>query len=353
MGGLGGWDQWQASIMPVVDFNGDGLVDSKDLAILAENWGWSESQCDIGPFAWGDGNVDERDLAVLAEYMDVRGPVVAHSPRSRDPEVARDVILTWTPGDLAQTHDVYLGTSFDDVNKADRANPLGVLVSQGQEPNTYDPPGLLERGTTYYWRVDEVGAATTYRGFVWSFTVPEYVVVDNFERYTNKSPNRVFQTWIDGTGFSADEFFPNRVPGNGTGAVVGHDPADGDIMERTIVHTGLQSMPFGYNGLSEATRTFDQVQDWTANGLKTLVLYFYGASTNEPGGLYVKVNGTKVSYNGDPNVLATPVWTQWDIDLSSVGSLSAVQTLTIGVSSGQGKLYIDDIRLYRVAPAVP
>nr|MBP8305377.1 hypothetical protein [Phycisphaerae bacterium] len=162
-----------------------------------------------------------------------------------------------------------------------------------------------------------------------------------------------FQAWIDGTGFSADEFFPNITPGNGTGAVVGHDPDDGDIMERQIVHTGLQSMPFGYTGLSEATRTFDPAQDWTADGLKNLVFWFCGTATNEPGELYVKVNGAKASYNGDPTALASPVWTQFAIDLSSVGGLSAVQTLTIGVSSGQGMLYIDDVRLYRAAPQVP
>ena len=304
----GTWENWQSSILPIIDFNGDGTVDTKDLTILAEEWGSSESFCDIGPFAWGDGVVDARDLAVLGEYMDVRGPVVAYSPRSHDSEVPRDVILTWTPGDLAQTHDVYLGTSFEDVNKADRANPVGVLVSQGQEPNTYDPPGLLEWGKTYYWRVDEVGA-TTYRGFVWSFSIPEYIVVDNFERYTNQSPDRVFQTWIDGGGFSADEFFPNRTPGNGTGAVVGYDPANGDIMERTIVHAGVQSMPFGCNGVSEATRTFDVAQDWTADGITALVLFFCGALTNEPGELYVKVNGAKASYHGDPNALAAPVQT--------------------------------------------
>ena len=105
------YDNWQAPILPVVDFNADGKVDSKDLAILSDNWGRNEPLCDIGPFAWGDGIVDEQDLAVLAEYMDVRGPVVAHSPGSHAVEVPRDVVLSWTPGDFAPIHDVYFGTS--------------------------------------------------------------------------------------------------------------------------------------------------------------------------------------------------------------------------------------------------
>ncbi|MBN2129630.1 MAG: hypothetical protein JW741_09040, partial [Sedimentisphaerales bacterium] len=39
-----------------------------------------------------------------------------------------DSVLSWAPGAEAATHDVYLGTVFDDVNDASRANPLGVLV---------------------------------------------------------------------------------------------------------------------------------------------------------------------------------------------------------------------------------
>jgi hypothetical protein len=45
-------------------------------------------------------------------------------------------------------------------------------------------------------------------------------------------------------------------------------------------------------------------------------------------------------------------WKQWNIDLPAAADLGAVQSLTIGVSGGQGMLYIDDIGLYRSAPAV-
>jgi hypothetical protein len=70
--------------------------------------------------------------------------------------------------------------------------------------------------------------------------------------------------------------------------------------------------------------------------------------------LYVKINGTKVVYNGKPEALTRILWTQWNVDLSSMGgNLGSVGSLTIGVSgSGKGTLYIDDVRLYRSAPAV-
>jgi hypothetical protein len=53
------------------------------------------------------------------------------------------------------------GPCFDDVNEASRTDPMGVLVSQSQDANTYDPPGLLDIGRTYYWRVDEVNVRRT------------------------------------------------------------------------------------------------------------------------------------------------------------------------------------------------
>jgi len=68
-GGMGGDDIWTASIDPIVDFNGDGIVDLADLSILIERWDTDDSVCDIGPMPWGDGVVDGRDLLVLAESM--------------------------------------------------------------------------------------------------------------------------------------------------------------------------------------------------------------------------------------------------------------------------------------------
>jgi len=95
------------------------------------------------------------------------------SPADGAVDVSRDSILTWTPGESAIAHDVYFGTDLDDVNLASRADPRAVLVSEGQDPNTYDPTVPLELGQTYYWRVDEVNAppdSTVFQGYVWAFT---------------------------------------------------------------------------------------------------------------------------------------------------------------------------------------
>ncbi|MCK4292162.1 MAG: PD40 domain-containing protein [Planctomycetes bacterium] len=67
-GGTGGIDIWQAPIIPVVDFNGDGIVNLKDFSKLALYWRQNESSVDIAPATLGDGKVDIRDMVVLGEH---------------------------------------------------------------------------------------------------------------------------------------------------------------------------------------------------------------------------------------------------------------------------------------------
>ena len=59
---------WQAPIVPIVDFNGDGKVDLQDLQALIEHWGQKEPAFDIAPPPLGDGTVDAKDLEVLMCY---------------------------------------------------------------------------------------------------------------------------------------------------------------------------------------------------------------------------------------------------------------------------------------------
>jgi hypothetical protein len=144
----------------------------------------------------------------------------AGQARNPDPadgatEVYFKPVLAWTPGKFAATHDVYWGTSFDDVNNAGRADPLGVLVSRDQDANTYDPAGPLDFGRTYYWRIDEVNAApdsTIYRGMVWSFT-------------TEAAADPITNVTATASSTHASASAANTVNGSGlTGALHGTDP---------------------------------------------------------------------------------------------------------------------------------
>jgi len=68
--GSGGYDLWQVTILPVVDFNADGNVDTDDLLILIGYWGQDEPLCDICPTPVGDGIVDVDDLVVFISYWE-------------------------------------------------------------------------------------------------------------------------------------------------------------------------------------------------------------------------------------------------------------------------------------------
>jgi len=129
---------------------------------------------------WYDGAMDDiriyNRVLSLEEIQRMLVPELSSMPIPADGAggLREDVILEWTPGISAQSHDVYLGTVFDEVNQAGRNNPMNVLISRNQNDITYDPAGSLEFDQTYYWRVDEVEADGTkiHTGQVWSFTVP-------------------------------------------------------------------------------------------------------------------------------------------------------------------------------------
>ncbi|HRS12180.1 MAG TPA: discoidin domain-containing protein [Sedimentisphaerales bacterium] len=143
----------------------------------------------------GKFNLTEKGKAVFANailYMmgeDIEpGRAASPTPDDGATDVPRDVVLGWKPGEGVATHDVYFGTSADDVAAASRANPMGVLVSQGQAGDTYDAADLLEFSQTYYWRVDGFAAdgVTQYAGKIWSFTTePIAYPVENIVATTN------------------------------------------------------------------------------------------------------------------------------------------------------------------------
>jgi len=299
---------------------------------------------------------------ILAQYglSEVQFMVIPTSARYPSPEMdAMNVdplgVLTWRPGRKAGDHVVSVGLDPDAMGDS-------ITLTNNQ----VDMSALnLELGQTYTWTVNEVNETETpsvFSGDLWSFSTQDFFVVDDFEGYSNLSPNRPFQTWLDGFGYSADEYFPVEYGGNGTGAGIGHDiwvitspHFDGEIMEMDTVHSGNKSMPFYFNGAgSQTDRSFTPSQDWSQAGATTLVITFFG-SPGSTGQLYAKINNVKVDYGGNANNLALPVWSQWNIDLASLNTnLSSIQTLSIGVDgNASGMILLDDIRLYANAPALP
>jgi len=216
------------------------------------------------------------------------------SPANGKQEVPRDADLSWRKGVFAETHNVYFGMDFNDVNEAGLTDPRGVLKGENQSDTSLELD-TLEFGKTYYWRVDEVNAppdTTTYKGDVWSFTVLNFIIVDNFETYDVN--DKIYEAWSD-------------YAVNNTGMTVGY--FDPPYVEETTVHTGSQSMPLYYDNdgtvnegtalqktgtlyYSETKYPFDNAQNWTANDVESLSLWHKGYSekvgdfVEESGGIY-------------------------------------------------------------------
>jgi len=220
-------------------------------------------------------------------------------PANQAMDVPRDTALSWLAGDKADTHNVYFGDNFDDVNEASVNDPRNILLAENHTGSTFTIPNILEFNKTYYWRVDEVNAppeSEINRGNVWSFTTVNFVVVDDFENYTDYAPDDIYTTWKD--GYEIDE----------NGAWIGYDDPDFDagehFVETEIIHGGSQSLPYVYNNdakYSEAWRMLDSVRDWTADDIVNLSLWFrgnpayVGGFTEDPAGTYTVIStGTDI-----------------------------------------------------------
>ncbi|MBL7185609.1 MAG: LamG domain-containing protein [Phycisphaerae bacterium] len=114
--------------------------------------------------------------------------------------------LSWLPGSFAVSHDMYFGTSFDDVNNGAEGTFVGNLgvTSQVVGFPGFPAPEGLEPGTAYYWRIDEVNDADPngpWKGNVWSFSVPPKTAYfpDPADGAELVDPNAIF-TWTGGYG---------------------------------------------------------------------------------------------------------------------------------------------------------
>ncbi|MFB0553257.1 MAG: sugar-binding protein [Phycisphaerae bacterium] len=103
----------------------------------------------------------------------------ARRPNPKDGALIEEtwVNLSWSPGDFAVSHDIYIGDDFDEVDTGSEStfvgNQTGTFIVVGF-PGFPIPDGLVP-GTTYYWRIDEVNEAepnSPWKGNIWSFSVP-------------------------------------------------------------------------------------------------------------------------------------------------------------------------------------
>ena len=309
----------------------------------------------------------EKTLAQIEEIMRIDlswawSPIPMHGAV----DVDRNTSLSWNAGVGATAHTVYFGVD-DPGNMVQVAGP--------STSTTYNPPGTLDLGKTYYWSVVESPGGAT--GRTWKFTVSNYLVVDNMESYTpwTTPNNNIFETWLDGFGDCAGS-------GNDTGAVLTEnaDPVLG----------GIQSMKYEFDNDGTVFSPCDSAQiggrlkyskaevqtsdlpsgigsDWTVGGVRALYVPFYGQAGNATTeSLWVQLQdgskgyGDKVfygAYEGESlDDFNEASWHDWYIDLADFGvDLGNVVSITLGIGKvgtegetafGSGTLYFDEIRVY-------
>jgi concanavalin A-like lectin/glucanase superfamily protein len=268
----------------------------------------------------------------LSEVRFLQIPAFAREPQpaSGTTDMAPEAVLSWRSGREAVSHEVYVATD-------EQAVIDGIASMATVSEPSYD--AILDLNQTYYWKVVEVNDVedpAVWEGDIWSFSVAESVVVEDFESY-NDDNNPIYDAWLDGWV-------------NETGSTVGY--LSTPFAETILAHSGVQSMPLSYDNtggvtVSEAERILDASQDWTKHTVKSLSLSFFGDPGNSGGQLYIMINGTKVLYEGSAEDLKIAAWMPWIIDLAGL-NVQNVTTLTIGIegAGATGMVLIDDIRLY-------
>lgn len=125
--------------------------------------------------------------ASLSPYQQTSLPGQALDPIPADGavDVESDVILSWTPGTNAVSHDVYFGMD-------QPGQPL-TLAFMGNQTTTEFDPGWLDRDTTYFWRIDEVNSNGKRTGVLWKFTTITGPPPKGRGCFTNETG-----VWVDG-----------------------------------------------------------------------------------------------------------------------------------------------------------
>lgn len=280
------------------------------------------------------------DLGSAQARISHDGGVCANCPNpiSGAEGVEPGIQLTWSCGTSASRRVVFLSDVASQIRAGDGS--VGYSLPPGGA-NKFNPSGL-EFGKTYFWRVDELGPAeevAARAGEVWSFTVADHAVIDDFEAYSDLPSVR--KIWRRGG-------------------------SAGLALEREILDTCQQSLVFSYycDDLNHSTlaRYFDTAQDWTQGGPRTLQLLLHGdlpdpANSELSIGVTDGVNSSFLSQPVVTDIEDRPPWRICRIALADFGEIDLTRIVGIivevrglpSIAPGMydaGTIHIAEIGLY-------
>ncbi len=232
--------------------------------------------------------------------------------------VSIDADLSWLEGAFATSRDLWFG----------KKGAMG-KIEQSPESASFDP-GTLEFGEIYEWRVDQIGPSGTVTGRTWTFTAADCMRAEDFEAYTDNAS--LIAAWVDNIPDFDYLFLATDAQGNNS------------------MRFELQNQFEPY--FTEATRTFESSQDWTAHDVQALSLSFVGEHENNEHLMYLILEDAagqslKVEH---PFTYAcqSDTWRQWTLALGQFTDagvdLSSVKKCTIGFGDGTNSGQVGDDR---------
>jgi len=178
------------------------------------------------------------------------------------------VKLSWSPGEDAVSHIVYLSEDRTAVVNGDEAALLART-----DANSVSPGDGFALNEDVHWRVDQVQAdGSVVEGMIWEFKTSGSLEVDRFDSYVYDENDgqdlEIWFAWSDGYG------------GNGTGSTLEY-PVTAGTMLMSYDNTTV------FN--SEVSREFDEVQNLTRYGCNQLQVRVKGNLENSPAPFYVVI----------------------------------------------------------------
>jgi hypothetical protein len=257
-----------------------------------------------------------------------------------------NIKLTWCPGRLAASQDVYFGTTFKDVNNATTATTATPVIYKGRqsEPN-YLAVGL-KAGATYYWRIDEVnGTNIIWPGSVCCFRTGLFI--DDFERYNSFADLNA--NWQDGytiTHTGADAGCNSATAKGYAGRDLIQDATGGKHLQYTFNNDGANPA-FSGASFSETKISYSGGVSFTGGGdispePNTLRIDYKGRATNAANNLsgscpaplgggdldrmYVAIEDSAgdvaIYLNPNSNAQRVTNWTSWYTALKDINDLA-------------------------------
>jgi hypothetical protein len=330
--------------------------------------------------------LDSSELTSVSDYLLAKHmPPMAYNPTPANAAYCydRDISLKWTPANGVTSQTLYFSTDYNSVRDS---LPSALKATLASDAASY-PIADLQMSTKYYWRINQVVNGSTVYGQVWSFDVPAYYRVDNFEDYigtgNSSTAGSLREDWKD--GWSMD-------PGTELGSfavLVDKTAGATDANTKGEVRTLKKSLllafdntgggvefayPGGFTDYFTPAQPYAELNvslaslpigtDWTIQGDWTLEVYFYGLTTNGTSSpLYLLLEdasghiGTPIVYPTSSDI-AVAEWHKWEIcpeDLATNNvDLSNLSKMYIGFGNrnnpqvgSKGSIYIDDIRMHR------